>query len=133
MTLLLSVLYNFKETLIKSGVQNAQSEFSSDCIKTTQAYYRMSRSFCAGWRKLCKQTVRQVVRRDLISGSLIINLYSCVLYDIILKIVCDLFIIITSEKNYFQTDRNHIFESYILLKGEKMARRYQLENNRKKS
>ena len=93
----------------------------------------MSRSFCAGWRKLCKQTVRQVVRRDLISGSLIINLYSCVLYDIILKIVCDLFIIITSEKNFFQTDRNHIFESYILLKGEKMARRYQLENNRKKS
>jgi len=64
------VLYNFKETLIKSGVQNAQSEFSSDCIKTTQACYRMSRSICAGWRKLCKQTVRQVVRRDLISGSL---------------------------------------------------------------
>jgi len=37
-----------KEALIKSGVHDAQSDFSSDCIKTTQAYYRMSRSFCAG-------------------------------------------------------------------------------------
>ena len=37
-----------KEALIKSGVHDAQSDFSSDCIKTTQAYCRMSRSFCAG-------------------------------------------------------------------------------------
>ena len=49
-----------KEALIKSGVHDAQSDFSSDCIKTTQAYCRMSRSFCAGWRKICKQNVRQV-------------------------------------------------------------------------
>ena len=37
-----------KETLIKSGVQNAQSEFSSDCIKTTQAYYRTPRALPSG-------------------------------------------------------------------------------------
>ena len=49
-----------REALIKSGVHDAQSDFSSDCIKTTQAYCRMSRSFCAGWRKICKQNVRQV-------------------------------------------------------------------------
>ena len=49
-----------KEALIKSGVHDAQSDFSSDCIKTTQAYCRMSRNFCAGWRKICKQNVRQV-------------------------------------------------------------------------
>ena len=28
----------FKEALIKSGAQIAQSDFSSDCIKTTQEY-----------------------------------------------------------------------------------------------
>jgi len=39
---------NFKETLIKSGVQNAQSEFSPDCIKTTQAYCRTPRALPSG-------------------------------------------------------------------------------------
>lgn len=35
-----------KEALIKSGAQNAQSDFSSNCIEILQAYGRMSRNFC---------------------------------------------------------------------------------------
>jgi len=38
----------FKETLIKSGVHDAQSDFSSDCIKTTQAYFRTPRALPSG-------------------------------------------------------------------------------------
>ena len=34
---------NFKEALIKSGAQDAQSDFSSDCLNSTQACWRKSR------------------------------------------------------------------------------------------
>ena len=38
---------NVKETLIKSDVQIAPSNFSSDCAKTVQESWRISSSFCA--------------------------------------------------------------------------------------
>ena len=56
----------------KDCMRIALSDFSSDCTKATQEYSRISRSFRARLRKICKQDVRQAVRRDLISGSLVI-------------------------------------------------------------
>ena len=43
-----------KEALIKSDVQIAPSNFSSDCAKAAQESWRISSSFCAIWRKICK-------------------------------------------------------------------------------
>ena len=45
----------FKATPHNHCRADAKSDFSSDCIETTQAYWRKSRSFCAIWRKICKQ------------------------------------------------------------------------------
>ena len=40
----------FKESLIKYGASDAQSDFLSDCIKTTQAYFVYGKEF------LCNMT-----------------------------------------------------------------------------
>ena len=61
-----------KEPMIKSGAHIAQSDFSSDCIKTTQEYLMYFKEF---WCKMTENMQARCVpshRRDLISGSLIL-------------------------------------------------------------
>ena len=38
----------FKATPHKACDEDGPTDFSSDCIEIPQAYYRMSRNFCAG-------------------------------------------------------------------------------------
>ncbi len=63
----------FREALIKSGMQIAQTYFSSggcrpqDCMKMTQEYLMYFKKFRAIWRKICKQDACY----DLFSVSLV--------------------------------------------------------------
>ena len=46
---------SFKAIPHKDSAADALSDFSSDCTEIPKAYWRMSRDFCARWRKICKQ------------------------------------------------------------------------------
>ena len=48
-----------KESLIKYGASDAQSDFSSAYIKTTQAYFVYGKEFLCKVRKICKQMTCQ--------------------------------------------------------------------------
>ena len=61
----------FKATPHKDCMRIAQSDFSADCTKATQEYSRISRSFRAIWRKVCKQGVCKAARRALCGVALI--------------------------------------------------------------
>ena len=63
----------FKEVLIKSGAHIAPPDFSSDCMKATQEYLMYFKELECNMTKICKQDVCQVVRRDLISASLMMT------------------------------------------------------------
>jgi len=54
----------------KTCAEYAPTDFSSDCIEISQAYWRMSRDFCARWRKICKQIQCKAVRRALCGVAL---------------------------------------------------------------
>ena len=64
------MLHSCKATPHKTCAEYAPTDFSSDCIEISQAYWRMSRNFCARWRKICKQIQCKAVRRALCGVAL---------------------------------------------------------------
>ena len=60
----------FKAAPHKDCMRIARSDFSSDCTKATQEYSRISRSFRARLRKICKQDVCKAARRALCGVAL---------------------------------------------------------------
>jgi hypothetical protein len=49
-----SMINEFQATSHRGCAKDTKSDFSPDCTEIPQAYFRMSRDFCAKWRKICK-------------------------------------------------------------------------------